>query len=400
MTAPTAPSAPTAPVGPGARDAGGGPPACGPADGEVLDAVAAHGLPGSTRALPARPLPDDRWRPVLRRARATRLVGLLAAAAVDGALPVTDAQLDQLAATHTDAMALAVRLEHELGVVLDALAAAGVEVRLLKGSAVARTAYPDPSQRPFSDLDLLVRGEQLPAAVACLGELGFRREQPELRPGFDRRFGKSVTLTHDARGTAVDLHRTFVMGPLGLTIDTEALFAHPDRLEIAGREVAALSPTDRLVHACYNAAVGEVPARALALRDVAQLALADDGADRDAVVDRVAPWQGQAVVARAVTLAWQRFALADRTPLSQWAARYEPGRVEQRRLTASLAGRRYAAKALASLPVIPGVRGKAAFAAAVGLPQRAARNRSALAWWARGLRGARATVARAGEARG
>ncbi|MBA3621797.1 MAG: hypothetical protein H0W51_05695 [Euzebyales bacterium] len=61
-----------------------------------------------------------------------------------------------------------------------------------------------------------------------LGNCGYRRSWPQLRPGFDRRFGKGAPLRRD-EGWELDLHRTFVMGPFGLTVDLDGLFASSRR---------------------------------------------------------------------------------------------------------------------------------------------------------------------------
>ena len=53
------------------------------------------------------------------------------------------------------------RLEQEVLTVIDLLTASAVDVRILKGSAVAHLDYPDPALRSFIDLDILVRSEQI-----------------------------------------------------------------------------------------------------------------------------------------------------------------------------------------------------------------------------------------------
>ena len=53
--------------------------------------------------------------------------------------------------------------------------------------------------------------------------MGGQRDQPPARPGFDRRFGKSFTYLMPG-GVEVDVHRTFVMGPFGLTIELDDLW--------------------------------------------------------------------------------------------------------------------------------------------------------------------------------
>jgi hypothetical protein len=62
----------------------------------------------------------------------------------------------------------------EVRAVLDTLAAAGIPVVLLKGTALAYTVYPLPACRPRSDTDLLVLPEDVSAARAVLASLDYR----------------------------------------------------------------------------------------------------------------------------------------------------------------------------------------------------------------------------------
>lgn len=335
---------------------------------ELLAAVAAYGLPGSVHALPDAPLSHERWGRLLRAATRQRLVGLLAAAVSDEALPATDAQLDELAAFHRDAMVVTLRVERVAQQTVGVLDEAGVPTRILKGLALAHLSYPTPEQRPTGDVDVLVPPHRFDDAVAALTAGGAQRVWPELRAGFDRRFAKAVTMTAADGENVIDLHRTFVMGPFGLAIDLEALMATGEAFALGGTPMTALGREERLLHAAYNVAVGERPPRTLALRDVAQLVLVDE-ADPDRTIALAREWGGQAVLADAVDEAWRRLRLRDRTPLTSWAASYRPATVEQRRLAASRA-RSYAPKARTSLPLIPGVRDKAAFVAALAAPRR------------------------------
>ena len=100
----------------------------------------------------------------------------------------------------------------------EALEKAGIAHRVLKGHAWAHTVYPDPSWRAFGDVDLLVGTDDSDRAVEVLESTGVRRTLPEVRPGFDRRFGKDATLL-SASGREVDLHRLLVAGPYGLWVD-------------------------------------------------------------------------------------------------------------------------------------------------------------------------------------
>jgi len=56
---------------------------------------------------------------------------------------------------------------------LEVLGAAGIPVIVLKGPVLARTLYPSPTLRPYSDVDLTVPGASVAAAGAALRGAGF-----------------------------------------------------------------------------------------------------------------------------------------------------------------------------------------------------------------------------------
>lgn len=337
--------------------------------GALRLAVASYDLPGATFPPPDRPLDAHDWQRLRAAIRQERLSGLLAAAVASGAWPVTAGQRNEVAELHRDAMAVAVVLDALLVQLSRVLDAANVDHRVLKGSGVAHTSYPDPAWRQYGDIDLLVPAVRYDDAIHALGQAGCQRTRPQLRTGFDRRYGKGTTLRHED-GHWVDVHRTLAMGPFGLAVQTADLFATATPFTVAGHTVRALGPELRFLQACYNAALGDVSPRLVALRDVAQLLL-DHQLDRDRVLELAMAWEGQAVVARAVQLTWERFGIADRVPLSEWAHRYQPSRAEQRALSRHLeSGNRYARKALASLRQIDGLRAKAGYLHAVALPSR------------------------------
>ena len=163
-----------------------------PTVGSVVAAVAAFGLAGSPR-LPDAPLDPAAWSGLLSDVTRERIEGLLGAAVAAGALVVTDEQLHDVRSVAQRRAALALGLERELLLTHEALEKAGIAHRVLKGHAWAHTVYPDPSWRAFGDVDLLVGTDDWDRAVEVLESTGVRRTLPEVRPGFDRRFGKDAT---------------------------------------------------------------------------------------------------------------------------------------------------------------------------------------------------------------
>lgn len=358
---------------------------------EPLLAVASHGLAASSRVLPTRPLAEDAWLAVLDSARSNRLTGLLCAAVEDGSLPATHEQMSQARLLQVSAMVWVMRLEHELLAVVDLLTASGVDVRVLKGSAVAHLDYPDPALRSFIDLDVLVRSEQIDRADEILTGAGFLRRYPQPRPGFDRRFSKGTTFLSPA-GYELDLHRIFVQGPWGLLMGLDDLWDDGEEFEVAGRTLRALSRPTRFMHACYHAALGDWPPRLSSLRDVAQMLLVT-GQDDITVRDLAARWRANAVLATAVSDAWSLLGIDESSATSVWAQSYLPkGRDEARLAVYRYGHRTSTAQAVSSLSAISGLRDKAAFIRALVLPEAHyihGRHSSAIARFRYGLAEAR-----------
>lgn len=319
----------------------------------ALLAVAGQGLE-SSRPFPTSPVAA--WPEFMASARKHRLLGHLNAAVTSGALPTTDEQRAQVRAVHRATTLRMLFLERLLVVV----AGIDVPVRVLKGSAYAHLDYPDPALRSFVDLDLLFRPEDFADAVTALTAQGFTRILAEPRPGFDERFDKGTTLRRD--GVELDLHRTFVLGPWGRLVDIDALWATSSEFRIGGVALSALSGPHRFLHACYHAALGDWPLRLGSLRDVAQLL-------PHASLAQARSWGVQAVVAAAVTDATRLLGLPLTSEVQEWAAAYRPSRREEQWLALHThENKTFAAQALATLPLLPGVREKAAYLRALALP--------------------------------
>ncbi|MFA5884661.1 MAG: nucleotidyltransferase family protein [Acidimicrobiia bacterium] len=329
-------------------------------------AIAAWGLPTAHR-LPPGPLADDTFGALLARCETQRVLGFLGSATADG-FPVTDAQREQVEERWSAWLGHTVRVERRVLDVLDVLDRAGIAGLVLKGVALSHSAYPDPNLRVFGDVDVLIQPGRLHDAAATLvAAFGTARAEPELRPGYDDRFGREVLVPVGA--VEVDLHRTFVNGAYGMRIDLDALFRAPDRVTIGGRAVGVLAPPDRLLHAAYASTLSDWPPRLVAYRDLAQI-LTHDDPDPDAVLARAAAWRAEAVLATALTDVWRTLRLTDRPPLLEWAERFHATRRDRILLAAARGPARGYTSQLTSLAAIPGLLARIAFLRAVLWPSR------------------------------
>jgi Uncharacterised nucleotidyltransferase len=274
----------------------------------TLAAVAAYGLAGSRHSLPAGPLDDEGWEGLMQACVDAGLVGLLAAAADGGALPLRDGQAEALRGSAAQAADRALAVERAAAGHSGRLTAAGIDHRVLDGPALVPRVFRSPERRPVATVDVLVApGAVGPAHALVDGDAGLVRVRDEALPGG---VGARVRLA-DVAGPPVEVA---ARGPQG------------DGARLPGLPLDAACVT-----ACARAAAG--PQYLIARRDVAQIALVD-ALDCDLVWARAEAWRCTGVVAWAVAQAWRTFDLADKTELSVWAARYQPGLRGSRRVSA------------------------------------------------------------------
>lgn len=312
-------------------------------------------------------VPPGRWPTVRSGLVFHRLTGLGVAAWEAGQLELAPEQAQQLLDDHRSAMLLALALERRLLRLVTAFEGAGVRAVVLKGTAVANALYPDPSHRPFGDLDLLVSVADWQTACATLRASGFDRDLPEPRRGFDERFGKAATHS-DGDGFQVDLHRTLVLGPFGLWLDPEELLGHTETFVLAGRTMERLDRTGLLLNAALHAGLGASPPLLLPLRDVVQAAR-DPGVDWDRLERWGERWRLSAALSFAFGTVERRLGVALPPPARRMAARV-PRRGELRVIRAYTKHRRAGGVALSATRAIPGIRGKAAYLFGLLLPSR------------------------------
>ncbi len=358
--------------------------------------LATYRLPGPRPVAPIAPawsFVDDpsAWNAVWSVVRRHRIVGLLHTAYLDGAVALAEDQAAQLTSTHLDWCISMLGLERRLLEVVDAFERAGLELIVLKGTAVAHLDYPDPAMRMFGDNDVLVHPDQVQPALELLGDLGYHRPKAGASADFDRRFGKGATL-RGPLGDELDVHRNLLFGTFGFALDIDELCASTTTFALGGRELPALTVEMRLLHSCYHAALGDPDPRLNALRDIAQQARSD-AYDPALVRDIAERWQATAVLVRGLGLVRELLGVRDLGALSHVSERY-PSRAYERRAVASYVGanRSFAAKVRASLPFLPW-RERARFLRWVLLPSKefvtTRGSRPGWPWMRRGLRSLR-----------
>ena len=130
---------------------------------------------------------------------------------------------------------------------IEALRGVGLEVLALKGAALIGSAYRDPGARLMGDVDVAVRPERVPDAVAALRAAGFAPIEEDPVRLLEVRH--SLAFRHPD-GQEIDLHRGMLWHP-GLD---EAFWQGSVEAEVAGVPARILNPADQLVHVCVHGA--------------------------------------------------------------------------------------------------------------------------------------------------
>jgi len=149
----------------------------------------------------------------------------------------------------------------------------GIETLAHKGPVLAQKLYADPAMRQFGDLDLLIRGRDVPRAKPALAELGYTagiqlsraQENFYLRSGYEYVFGVG------AEPNLLELQWQIVPRFYSIDFEMDALFARSVESEIDGFPLRSLASEDLMLALCVHAAKHEWSQLGM-LRDIATLA--------------------------------------------------------------------------------------------------------------------------------
>ena len=133
----------------------------------------------------------------------------------------------------------------------NALEQAGIESLALKGMGLIGLAYREPGVRPMNDVDLLVHGRDLRRAVEVLAAEGWQPAQA--RADELMRFARlfhAVLLRHPT-GIELDLHR-HILEESNWPHADDGVWVRQRTIELSGRAVATMSPTDHLIQAIVH----------------------------------------------------------------------------------------------------------------------------------------------------
>jgi hypothetical protein len=199
-------------------------------------------------------LTEAEWDQVLPRARASHLLGRLAAEAQAHGLG--DRLLGRVRGHLDAAAAMAAHNERtvrwELNRIERALRHLDIPILLLKGAAYVAAGLPPARGRFVSDLDIMVPRDALDPVETGLEEAGWQRMKLD---SYDQRYYRAwmhelPPLCHGERGTVVDVHHGILPPTARLKPDQDRLWAEARRLD--GSKLHVLAPSDMVLHSAAH----------------------------------------------------------------------------------------------------------------------------------------------------
>lgn len=138
--------------------------------------------------------------------------------------------------------------ESTLADCLARLGAAGIEVMLLKGAALALTVYGGFTDRPMGDLDILVRPDQAGRAWQLLRDAGWTLEFERGEEFYARHHHLAALVAPGGLPLVMEVHRAMMPAAAPFHIDQEALWRTAKVVELRGHRALVPSDEFQLLH--------------------------------------------------------------------------------------------------------------------------------------------------------
>lgn len=208
--------------------------------------------PDGQRELPLQPPTSGQWPALFERAD------------YHGVLPAMIANIRRVAMAKEDhagararligRAALSLAIRGQIRGIAGEFKAAGIPVAILKGADFADRLYPDPSLRPFTDLDLLVPESVVADAEKAMSRLGYVPCEASMK--YSRGYGERSWVRPDRHEGTVEIHWNLVNSPtirrgVGVSWDDLAFETGPREGDGISRPTA---PARLLIAAVHAAA--------------------------------------------------------------------------------------------------------------------------------------------------
>jgi hypothetical protein len=196
------------------------------------------------------------WAKVIRLAEHHGVLPLVyqALRAYAGSIPATI--LEELRNRYEQNARKNLRFTAELFRILDCLEGHAIPAIPLKGPALAETVYGNLALRDFSDLDVLVKQDDVLKAKAALGALGYAANI-QLSSAQERAYlatGYEYTFDGPAGKNLLEIQWGILPRFYAVEFPIRECFGRARSLNLWGRTVRALAPEDLLLALCVHAA--------------------------------------------------------------------------------------------------------------------------------------------------
>jgi len=217
---------------------------------------------------------DATWRALLERAKLQGLSPLLyASLEKHGFVNVPAFAVDALQEIYRKSALAAAVAHHEMETLVAQLAEQGIDVIVLKGAALSRWLYPQPSLRPFGDLDLLIHERDRAAARQTMVACGYQDSSGSSAAFRDTFYCEMLFTRAVPPRQSVDLHWNLLNSRFyRRRVNLDWFWAHTQSLGSGPVTARIFEPRAQLAHLALHLGLhhGNVP-RLMHLYDLALL---------------------------------------------------------------------------------------------------------------------------------
>jgi hypothetical protein len=145
-------------------------------------------------------------------------------------------------------------LYDELNKILMAFKKAGIDTVVLKGAFLAEEIYKNIGLRPMSDIDLLVKEEDLQKTKIELSKMKYSAYvyPTKTHEKFQTVYSEELPFTHQDKNIYVEIHWDIQPRYAPYMIDINKFWSNTKIVQIAGVEVLTFAPEDLLQHLCLH----------------------------------------------------------------------------------------------------------------------------------------------------